>query len=249
MQELFPTPRTVADIHAELAGDDRPSTPTRPWVMANMIASVDGAYTVDGTSGGLSVPGDREVFHALRGLADVILVGAATAREERYRRPAAVPAAARTRSGRAQAPVPLLVVVSRSGRIPTDQPFLDGDGPEPILVHPQDVLPDLPAGVVTMQCGTGGVDLHELMRRLRHDGHRWVLCEGGPGLLGQLHRADLLDELFVTVSPNLVGGHDVGLLGSGDAVERPVRLHRLWTDDTTALFATYRRSGDHGART
>lgn len=244
MQELFPVPHEVTDVVATLSDDDRRPPQGRPWVMANMVASVDGAYAVDGLSGGLSVPGDREVFHALRALADVILVGAATAREEAYRRPTTIASAVKSRCGRGQEPVPRLVLVSRSGQIPADQPFLEGSGPDPVVVLPRDAEPVLPAGVAAMECGTGGVDLSELMDRLRADGHRWVLCEGGPGLLGQLHRADLIDEMFVTISPKLVGGRNTGLLGHGDAAPRPVRLHRLWTDDSTALYATYRRT-DH----
>src|SRR5260221_11666292 len=54
-------------------------------VKANMIASVDGAIMVDGRSGGLSGPADRLVVSVLRSLADVIVVGAGTARAERYR--------------------------------------------------------------------------------------------------------------------------------------------------------------------
>src|SRR5260221_14376763 len=54
-------------------------------VKANMIASVDGAIMVDGRSGGLSGPADRLGFSVLRSLADVIVVGAGTARAERYR--------------------------------------------------------------------------------------------------------------------------------------------------------------------
>lgn len=244
MQELHPVPHGVDDVLGELAADERPTTDARPWVMANMVASVDGAFAVDGRSGGLSTPGDRQVFHSLRALADVILVGASTARQERYRRPGTVGEGTAVRSRRHQEAVPRLVLVSRSGRIPSDQPFLDGDGPEPLLVHPSDASPALPAGIRSMACGSGGVDLRELMHRLRADGHRWILCEGGPGLLGQLHRADLIDELFVTVSPRLVGGHDVGILGGGEAETRHVRLHRLWMDDATALFATYRRIQD-----
>ena len=66
-----------------------------------------------------------------------------------------------------------------------------------------------------------------------------MLCEGGPSLLGQLHRLDLIDELFVTVAPALVGGDAVGLLGMPNE-PTAVRLHRLLEDDG-ALFCTYRR--------
>ena len=61
----------------------RPPT-GRPWVLVNMVASIDGATAVDGRSGGLGGPGDKAVFHALRAVADVILVGAGTVRAEHY---------------------------------------------------------------------------------------------------------------------------------------------------------------------
>lgn len=71
--------------------------PARPGVRLNMIASLDGAATVDGLSGGLGGPADHRVFTALRELADVVLVAAGTVRAERYG-PSKVPLAIVTRS-------------------------------------------------------------------------------------------------------------------------------------------------------
>ncbi len=48
-------------------------------VRANAIASLDGAATTAGTSGGLGGTGDRHLFGLLRDLADVIVVGAGSA--------------------------------------------------------------------------------------------------------------------------------------------------------------------------
>ncbi len=58
--------------------------PPGPWLRANFVASVDGAAHLDGASAGLSSDADRHVFALLRTLADVVLVGAGTARTERY---------------------------------------------------------------------------------------------------------------------------------------------------------------------
>ena len=68
-----------AAITAERAG--------RPHVVVNMVSSADGAISLDGLSGGLSGSADKEVFFYLRSIADVILVGASTAREENYGQP------------------------------------------------------------------------------------------------------------------------------------------------------------------
>jgi len=64
-------------------GVDAVYAPPRPeWVRANFVAGLDGAASAGGRSRGLQVPGDLEVFLALRGLADVVLLGAGTARIE-----------------------------------------------------------------------------------------------------------------------------------------------------------------------
>ncbi len=248
VRQLLPVLRPIADMSAAmnaLADDDRPAPAGRPWIMANMVASIDGAYAVDGRSGGLGTAGDKIVFRCLRGLADVVLVGAGTARAEHYRRPQAVDAAQALRSERGQAPAARLVLVSRSGRVDARQRYLDGDGIEPLMVHAEALDHSaMPDGVQTLQsAGTdGGVDLIGLLDHLVSSGVRLVLCEGGPSLLGQLHRADLIDEIFVTTSPTMVGGADTGILGHSEAVLRNRRLHRLWLDDEGALLATWRRS-------
>lgn len=243
MRELLPHPDDDPDLARLDDRSDRRAPAGRPWVMANMVMSVDGAYAVEGRSGGLGSPGDRTVFHRLRGAADVILAAAGTVRAERYRRPHSDDATATRRVAQGLARDPRLVVVSASLHLPDDLPLLDGPGVPPLVLHPEDAQMDaVPHGVELRAVGSGGsVDLDAALAGLARDGVSVVLCEGGPGLLGQLHRADLIDELFVTISPSMVGGTDLGLLGGGAAVQRPMHLHRLWEQDES-LFATYRRT-------
>ncbi|WP_369639949.1 dihydrofolate reductase family protein, partial [Nocardia sp. JMUB6875] len=61
-----------------------PVEPSVPYVRVNFVTSIDGAVTVDGRSGGLGTPADKTVFALLRDLADVVLIGAGTARAENY---------------------------------------------------------------------------------------------------------------------------------------------------------------------
>lgn len=240
MRQLLPRDLVVEDLPALLGGDDRPAGPGRPWVMSNMVTSLDGAYALDGRSGGLGGEPDRLMFTAVRSLPDVILVGAGTARTERYRRPAPGPATD-LRTARGQSPAPRLAVVSHRGHVPADQPFLQGDGPDPLLFHPASAdLTDLPAGVEPVEMGTGSVDLAGVLEHLAGAGARTVLCEGGPTLLGDLHGADLVDEYFVTLAPCAVGGEQVGFLGGTPAVARNLRLHRLLEQDGV-LLGTWRR--------
>ena len=79
-----------------------------------MVASVDGATAIDGVSGGLGGPADKQVFSAIRGVADVILAGAGTVRAERYGPPRTPPSIQAARRARGQAAKPRLAVVSRS---------------------------------------------------------------------------------------------------------------------------------------
>ena len=80
-----PAPAVVREVAALYQARPRPGAADRPWVRANMVASADGAAALDGRSGGLGGPADRMVFNILRSICDVILVGAGTARAERYK--------------------------------------------------------------------------------------------------------------------------------------------------------------------
>jgi 5-amino-6-(5-phosphoribosylamino)uracil reductase len=242
MRQLLPRPLDPVDLDVLEDRTDRIPPDDRPWVMANMVMSVDGAYAVDGRSGGLGSPGDRSVFHRLRSAADAVMAAAGTARAERYRRPRLDDAAVERRRARGLRDHPRLVLVSASLTLPDDLPLLSGEGDVPLVVHPAGAPTDaVPDGVELRAVGSGDeVDLVAAMQGLRRDGVEVLLCEGGPSLLGQLHTADLLDELFVTFSPSLVGGATVGLLGRHAALQRPVHLHRL-LEEEGSLFATYRR--------
>src|SRR5258708_36565463 len=100
-----------------------------------MVTSTDGAATVDGMSGGLSGPADRMVFTVLRSLADVILVGARTARVERYRPVPAAPIWTALRP--AGNPLPRIAVVT--GSLDLDSRLLDSprvSQPQIFISHP-----------------------------------------------------------------------------------------------------------------
>lgn len=83
MRRLHPCPADAVDPVAEY-GRLAPLAGGRPAVRVNMIASIDGASSAGGLSGALGGPPDKAVFAALRCLADVIVVGAATMRAEGY---------------------------------------------------------------------------------------------------------------------------------------------------------------------
>lgn len=215
------------DPVAALVGDDRGPVGARPWVMANMVASADGATAVDGESRGLSGPADRRVFHHLRGVADTVMAAAGTVRADRYGPARPSPEVRAARAARGQAQVPAVVVVTRSLDLDWDAPlFTEAEVPT-VVAAPEDADPARLARAREagrlVAAGTGGVDLRAALAALAADGTGTVLCEGGPGLIAQLAAAGCLDELFLTVSPLLVGG-DAARVLRGDALRPPARL-------------------------
>jgi riboflavin biosynthesis pyrimidine reductase len=180
-----------------------------PWLRASMVASVDGAASLDGRSGGLSGDADRLVFSVLRSLADVILVGAGTARAEGYRPVRDSEVWAALRAGRA--PVPPIAVITGKLDLNEDAPLLAGAAARTIVLTTEAAPPARRAAVArhadVVVAGREAVAPAAAVGALAARGYRRVLVEGGPGLLGQITAAGLLDELCVTVSPVLEGGH------------------------------------------
>lgn len=208
MRQVLPHPAEVDPLEAYLAAP-RPDPPVRPWVVVGMVSSLDGATAVEGRSGPLGGPADREVFRAVRALADVVLVAAGTARAEDYGpvRLSEAARAARVAAGRSPGP-PRLAVVTAS--LDLDVGRLAGDGPPPLVLTTEDADParrvDIEAHAEVRSLGRGRVDLGAALAALHDDGARVVVCEGGPTLNAGLVEADLVDEWCVTVAPAVVGG-------------------------------------------
>ena len=214
VRRIHPEPGRDVDPVGLHLDDDRPVPPGRPWVMVNMVASVDGATAVAGRSEGLGGPADRQVFQTIRGCADMILVGAGTVRAEGYRPPRSLKETVpESRAASDRSRRPRLVVVSASLDLdPTAPLFADRDptDPPPIVATVASAPADRRAGLEpvaeVMACGETLVDLTGLLAVLDDIGARTVLCEGGPDLNHQLFAAGLVDELCISFSPKLVGG-------------------------------------------
>jgi riboflavin-specific deaminase-like protein len=224
-----------------------------PWVRANMVATVDGAARApDGVSHGISSEADRRVFGRLRGLADVVLAGAGTVRQEGYRPASPKPEFAERRAAAGQAPVPVIAVLTRTLSVDLSAPLFTEGAVRTILITcaASDEGARRRAAEVAdvVVAGDADVDLAAALESLRSRGLTRVHCEGGPTLLAQLVAADLLDELLLTVSPLLAGGaysdeDPVPRILSGDALPdapRPMTLHHLLEEDGS-LFLSYRR--------
>lgn len=203
----------------DLAALYRP--PSLPWLRVNMVSTLDGAANGDsGKSGSINNEADKRVFHALRDQADAIVVGAGTARTERYR-VAAVP----------------IVVVSHRGLVP--EQLQDAPAGKVVLVTCADSL-GLDGARKTLGdehvivVGEGQVDLTAMRSALVARGFRNLLGEGGPHLLRDLLDADAVDELCLTWVPRTIGGVHPRIL-EGAPLDVPMRLALLLEEEGTLI--------------
>lgn len=231
------------DPLALVLADDRKSG-DRPWVMINMIASVDGGTAVDGKSSSLGDQDDLEMFRALRTVPDVILVGASTVAAENYR-PVSLDEPRRAlRAGMGRPEVPVLAIVS--GRLsvhPEAQVFSDSNYRPMVMTGPEAD----PTRLMMLGDAAEVVILQELTPKTILDhlsAASIVLVEGGPSLNGQFVSAGVVDEINLTVAPYLMSG-DSARIAHGAHASPPLemRLDRILRGDR-ALFVRYLRS-DH----
>lgn len=219
MHLIFPTAADAPDLPALYAQP--------PGVRLNMVASIDGAASLGGTSAGLSGAADREVFHLLRAQADVILVGAGTARDEQYGAAVISPERQAERLAHGQRAKPVIAVVSNGRGLP-DGHRLMATPDEVLLLTTQRGAHDSP--LRSLVVGDEQVDLRRALAALQERGLTRVLCEGGPSLNGALLAAGLATELCLTTSPVLSGATVPRIVGDGPQATRCDLVHLLHAD-------------------
>jgi riboflavin-specific deaminase-like protein len=224
VQLLYPEQRgtSPADLASGLRLGEK-ARPERPYLILNMVASLDGKATIDWRTKGLSTELDRQLFHHLRTQADAVMVGAGTVRIERYGRMAKTDELRDKREREGLARDPVAVVVSARLDLPADLPLLNEPEQRVVIATGSDASLPGPRGQV--EYARVGDDLPLLMARLREDhGVRSVLCEGGPTLNSHLLAAGLVDELFLTLHPKLTGGASALTIVAGRDLVEPEEL-------------------------
>jgi riboflavin biosynthesis pyrimidine reductase len=212
--------------------------PSRAWVRANFISSIDGAAVLDGTAGGLGNPMDQTVLAILRTHADVVVVGAGTTRAENYGplRHTDAQAALRREDGRAHPA--RLAVISRSMRFTGRERWIADAPVPPLLLTGGASARDIP-GAETVVCGEDAVDPAQAITKLAELGLVGVLCEGGPTVFAEFAASGCIDELCLTMSPMLAGPGALRIVdGVGWKQPRHGVLAQL-IEDESLLFARY----------
>jgi riboflavin biosynthesis pyrimidine reductase len=248
MRQLFPS--------AELADPDLArlyAYPSGRWLRANMVSSADGAAILEGVTAGLSSRGDRHLFALLRALADVIVVGAQTARAEQYGPARQREAWRDLRKGRTPTP-PIAVVSARLDLDPASRLIAAAPPHARTIVITTAQAPpgrraDLAGRADVIVAGDQAVDLNAAVSALADRGHQRMLIEGGPRLLAQFIAGGLLDELCLTIGP-LLAGPGASRIVAGPLLasqSQPLELAHV-LEDSGFLLCRYTRKS-HLSRT
>ena len=174
---------------------------SRPYVIINMVSSIDGKSTIWGRTAGLGDEADRQTMRNLRSKADAVMVGAGTLRCERISLGLDEPA---------DGPQPLAVVATKTGNVPLESNLIVPENLQvPRYESPRYESPRYESARWLRVPGgpSGNMDLREALKRLKNE-HAvdLLLVEGGPTLNHALASCGLADELFLTLAPKLLGG-------------------------------------------
>jgi riboflavin biosynthesis pyrimidine reductase len=243
LRQLLPAGQGDPDLAALYA------YPDGPWLRANMVSSVDGAASLKGASAGLSSDTDRRLFALLRTLSDVIVVGAATVRTERYKPARFNEAWSGLRAGRT--PTPPIAVITRSLDLDPDSPLITAAPADARTIvittaqAPADIRAALEPNADVIVAGEEGVDFTAAGGARGGRGPPRRRPAGGPHLLGELLAAGLLDELCLTTGPLLAGPGPGRIVAGGGAASLPLDLAHVLAEDGF-LFCRYtRKNQDH----
>lgn len=254
----LPLPPDLAIGYGRL---DLPPHPGRPYVLGNFVSTLDGVVALNtpgSKRGGGEISGnnqhDRVLMGLLRAISDAVIVGAGTLRsvpKHRWTPQAIYPSLAdayqQLRANLGKPEPPLQVIVSGSGDLDLTLPvFQSGEAPTLIVTtasgaarlsaqaRPEWVQVQTAAGVDRV---SASAVLNAISRVRPCD---IMLTEGGPVLLGDFLAEGKLDELFLTLAPQVAG--------RGSQIERPgfvagtlfAPAHPLWSTLVDA-----RRAGSH----
>lgn len=222
--EAYPLPPELSTLYGTLRF---PAHRDRPHVIGNFVTTLDGVASLSapGMAGGGPISGsnphDRMVMGLLRSVADTVIVGAGTLRSvpnhiwtAEYIFPALSDAYRQLRTALGKGEPPLCVIVTARGEIDTGLPVFRTGRANVLIVSTlegarrlrrHDLPPTIDIGEVK-----GAGDAISARAVLSAVGGTLpagniFLVEGGPRLMGDFFAEKCLDELFLTLSPQVAG--------------------------------------------
>jgi 2,5-diamino-6-(ribosylamino)-4(3H)-pyrimidinone 5'-phosphate reductase len=216
---VFPEP--VASIPVEEAYADLdlpPGKPGRPYTLINAISTLDGRGAVGGKSTPLGTHVDHRLMRNVRANVDAVLVGAGTLRSEDLTLSVDEPLA-RRREERGLKAQPLPIILSRSGNVPANRRIFRENNEGDVLIltgsyaDGQQLARLSELATIRRYATAGLAELSEIVETLADEfAVRHLLVEGGPKVNRSFLEAQLVDELFLTLAPKIVGGESRSLI-------------------------------------
>ncbi len=175
---------------------------SRPRIILSAAASIDGKIATRTGDSGLSSAGDLERLHRLRSKVDGIMVGGRTIRRDD---PSLTVRYVRGKN-------PTRIILSRSGDIPVLCTAVRTARETPTILActehvPERVRLDMEGrSVAVVVAGRDEIDLEGLLHMLYKRGMGSILLEGGGATNWEFVRRGLVDEIFITIVPRIIGG-------------------------------------------
>ncbi len=220
----------------------------RPYVVVNMVGSLDGKAVIEGDERGLGSPEDKRRMQELRAHADAVMNGAGTLRASGASSRVRDPRLVQFRKARGKREQPLGVIVTTSADFALEGPYFDSSLQAVVLASAASARRrrEIEATGAVLVANPRREGLRDGLRYLRRRGVRLLVCEGGPSLNAELLRLGALDEIFVTLSPTLVGGEDTLTILEGKRpksrrdITKLRLLSALYNPSTAELYLRYR---------
>lgn len=204
MLRIFPDHRELDadEVYNDLRLDWHPPA-GRPYVIVNMVGTVDGQARLGADASRLGGATDQRLFVMLREQVDCVFAGTETIRVENYKAPASRPETQRRRTARGLRPRPLVATVSRSGDVPWEAPVFRDAGSEVVLFGGAELDAGRALARISRFPERDPAAMLGLLRERLDVGV--VLLEGGPRVNREFIATGCVDELFLTVAPVLAG--------------------------------------------
>jgi riboflavin biosynthesis pyrimidine reductase len=239
-----------------------PAYAHQPFIIGNFVTTLDGVVALNETDhlGGGDISGfnqhDRMVMGLLRAVADAVIVGAGTLRSvpqhrwtAQYIYPTLTDAYQELRTTLGKSEPPLNVVVTARGDLNLALPvFQSGEVPVLIVtstlgderIRQQRLPPSVQVLSVQSQSsgGLSAQSILEAVSRVRQSDI--ILVEGGPQLMGDFFAEQCLDELFLTLAPQIAGRDENSQRPGFVAGKRFAPEHPLW-----GTLVGIKRGGSH----
>lgn len=243
----------IPTVKPDYTNLDLPEPPAgRPYVLVNMVSSVDGKIVIEGNEQGLGSKTDQRLMRELRVNADVVLNGAATLRLSGASPRLGDPALEEIRKQKGKPRLPVSSVITASGDLPLERAFFTRTDEFDAVVFAVGEIPGERRRSIE-ETGRPVVSLPAddpvpaMLRHMRREmGANVLLLEGGADLNRSFFDADAVDELFLTIGSVVVGGQE-GLTAVGgntgwsrDDVRRLDLLGAVPNPATSEIYTRWR---------